>query len=102
MHGRFEEAAIAQSGITSVMRDLVRVDGGDFLDRQEGDVVDHFASFFSVAPCRLFTAAMLSFSAGTLSGGRGGVWRLCPSVVISSGVSGVMCRISRMGLSMMT
>jgi hypothetical protein len=48
MHGRFEETSVAQSGITSVVRDLVGMDSDDFLDSQEVDVVDHFASFFSV------------------------------------------------------
>lgn len=54
---------IAQTAITTVPVDLIRVDGDDFLDRQEVDVVDHFASFFSVAAWRLLTAARLSLSA---------------------------------------
>ena len=102
MHGRFEEATVPESGVTSVTRDLIRVDGDHFLDRQEVDVVDHFASFLSVDAWRLFTAARLSLSAGLFRWRTGRIWRLCPSVVISSGVSGVMWRISRMGLSMMT
>src|SRR5262249_1420803 len=101
-HGGLEKSPIAHARITAISVDLIRVDGDDFLDRQEVDVVDHFASFFSVEAWRLFTAARLSFSAGLLRWRTGRICRICPSVVISSGVSGVMCRISRIGLSMMT
>lgn len=66
MHRRLQKPAIAQSAITAVPIDLIRVDGDDFLDCQEVDVVGHFASFFSVAAWRLFTAARLSFSVGLL------------------------------------
>ena len=80
VHRRLEKSLIAQAAITTVPVDLIRVDDDDFLDSQEVDVVDHFASFFSVEAWRLFTAARLSFSAGLLRGRTGRIWRLCPSV----------------------
>jgi hypothetical protein len=91
VHGRLEKSPIAQTAITTMSVDLICMDGDDFLDSQEVDVVDHFASFFSVDAWRLLTAARLSFSVGLLRWRTGRIRRLCPSVVISSG-GGSPCR----------
>ena len=63
---RVEQSLVAQTTITAVPVDLIRVDGDNFLDGQEVDLSDHFASFFSVEAWRLFTASRLSLRLGFL------------------------------------